>query len=68
MRCTLRSTGGLTATSTGVHDRHAHRLPCAAAADQQRIVSGLDVHNGRGLNLSFTTIALGSSDRVISRV
>src|SRR5215469_14320586 len=49
MRCTLRSTGGLTATSTGVLDRHAHRLPYAAAADQQRIVSGLDLHNGRGV-------------------
>src|SRR5262249_23945331 len=49
MRCTLRSTGGLTATSTGVLDRHAHRLPYSAAADQQRIVSGIDLHNGRGV-------------------
>ena len=49
MRCTLRSTEGLTATSTSVLDRHAHRLPYAAAADQQRIVSGLDLHNGRGV-------------------
>jgi len=35
MRCTLRSTGGLTATSTSVLDRHAHRLPYTAVADQQ---------------------------------